>query len=89
MSEYIRLNKFDTNECPNVFVNEKFVPTNVWIYICDQYIRHTLPQTDFFLPPTEFFSPQTEEYARVLVVPLAWGLCTVQFCEMVNDYDYV
>ena len=25
MSEYIRLNQFETNECPNVFVNEKLV----------------------------------------------------------------
>ena len=48
MSEYIRTNKFDTNECPNIFVNEKLLWTNVWIYIHDQYIqifeyiRHTL-----------------------------------------------
>ena len=39
MSEYIRLNKFDTNECPSVFVNERLVQMNVWIYICDQYIQ--------------------------------------------------
>ena len=39
MSEYIRTNKFDTNECPNIFVKEKLIRTNVRIYICDQYIR--------------------------------------------------
>ena len=50
MSEYIRTNKFDTNECPNIFVKEKLIRTNVRIYICDQYkrifeyIRHTLYQ---------------------------------------------
>ena len=51
MSEYIRTNKFDTNECPNIFVKEKLIRTNVRIYIRDQYIRifeyirHTLHQT--------------------------------------------
>ena len=50
MSEYIRTNKFDTNECPNIFVKEKLIRTNVQIYIRDQYIRifeyirHTLVQ---------------------------------------------
>ena len=39
MSEYIRTNKFDTNECPNIFVKEKLIRTNVRIYIRDQYIR--------------------------------------------------
>ena len=39
MSEYIRTNKFDTNECPNIFVKEKLTRTNVRIYIQDQYIR--------------------------------------------------
>ena len=39
MSEYIRTNKFDTNECPNLFVKEKLIRTNVRIYIRDQYIR--------------------------------------------------
>ena len=39
MSEYIRTNKFDTNECPNIFVKEKLIRTNVRIYIHDQYIR--------------------------------------------------
>ena len=39
MSEYIRTNKFDTNECPNIFVKEKLTQTNVRIYIRDQYIR--------------------------------------------------
>ena len=39
MSEYIRTNKFDTNECPNIFVKEKLIRMNVRIYICDQYIR--------------------------------------------------
>ena len=39
MSEYIRTNKFDPNECPNIFVKEKLIRTNVRIYICDQYIR--------------------------------------------------
>ena len=39
MSEYIRTNKFDTNECLNIFVKEKFIRTNVRIYIRDQYIR--------------------------------------------------
>merc|ERR1712139_282311 len=29
MSEYIRTNKFDTNECPNIFIKEKLIPTNV------------------------------------------------------------
>ena len=37
MSEYIRTNKFDTNECLNIFVKEKLIPTNVRIYIRDQY----------------------------------------------------
>ena len=52
MSEYICLNKFDTNDCPNIFVNEKLLRTNVWIYVHDQYIRivkyifHTLFHTD-------------------------------------------
>ena len=51
MSEYIRTNKFDTNECLNIFVKEKLIRTNVRIYIHDQYIqifeyiRHTLVQT--------------------------------------------
>ena len=39
MSEYIRSNKFDTNECANIFVKEKLIRTNVRIYIRDQYIR--------------------------------------------------
>ena len=39
MSEYIRTNKFDTNECPNIFVKEKLIRTNVRIYIRDQCIR--------------------------------------------------
>ena len=39
MSEYIRTNKFDTNECLNIFVKEKLIRTNVRIYIRDQYIR--------------------------------------------------
>ena len=39
MSEYIRTNKFDTNECPNIFVKDKLIRTNVRIYIRDQYIR--------------------------------------------------
>ena len=39
MSEYIRTNKFDTNECPNIFGKEKLIRTNVRIYIRDQYIR--------------------------------------------------
>ena len=39
MSEYIRTNKFDMNECPNIFVKEKLIRTNVRIYIRDQYIR--------------------------------------------------
>ena len=39
MSEYIRTNKFDTNECPNIFAKEKLIRTNVRIYIRDQYIR--------------------------------------------------
>ena len=39
MSEYICTNKFDTNECPNIFVKEKLTRTNVRIYIHDQYIR--------------------------------------------------
>ena len=39
MSEYIRTNKFDTNECPNIFVKEKLIRTNVRIYTRDQYIR--------------------------------------------------
>ena len=39
MSEYIRTNKFDTNECLNIFVKEKLIQTNVRIYIRDQYIR--------------------------------------------------
>ena len=39
MSEYIRTNKFDTNKCPNIFVKEKLIRTNVRIYIRDQYIR--------------------------------------------------
>ena len=39
MSEYIRTNKFDTNEFPNIFVKEKLIRTNVRIYIRDQYIR--------------------------------------------------
>ena len=48
MSEYIHTNKFDTNECQNIFVKEKLIRMNVRIYICDQYIpifeyiRHTL-----------------------------------------------
>ena len=51
MSEYIRTNKFDTNECPNIFEKEKLIRTNVRIYIRDQYIRifeyirHTLVST--------------------------------------------
>ena len=47
ISEYIRTNKFDTNECPKIFVKEKLIRTNVRIYICDQYIRiyssHSVP----------------------------------------------
>ena len=39
MSEYIRTNKFDTNECLNIFVKEKLIRTNVRIYIRDQYIQ--------------------------------------------------
>ena len=39
MSEYIRSNKFDPNECTNIFVKEKLIRTNVRIYIRDQYIR--------------------------------------------------
>ena len=34
MSEYIHTNKLDTNECPNVFVKEKLI----WTNICVQYI---------------------------------------------------
>ena len=39
MSEYIRTDKFDTNECPNIFVKDKLIRTNVRIYIRYQYIR--------------------------------------------------
>ena len=39
MSEYIRSNKFDTNECPNIFIKEKLIRMNVRIHIRDQYIR--------------------------------------------------
>ena len=39
MSEYICTNKFDTNECPNLFVKEKLIRTNVRIF---KYICHTL-----------------------------------------------
>ena len=39
MSEYISTNKFGTNECPNIFVKEKLIRTNIRIYIRDQYIR--------------------------------------------------
>ena len=52
MSEYIRSDKFDTNECPNIFVKENLIRMNVRIYIQDQYIRifeyirHTLVQTN-------------------------------------------
>ena len=55
MSEYIRTNKFDTNECLNIFIKEKLIQTNVRIYICDQYIRifeyirHTLLWSSFAL----------------------------------------
>ena len=51
MSEYIRTNKFDTNECPNIFVKEKLIQTNVQINICDQYIRiySNIFWTDFAL----------------------------------------
>ena len=55
MSEYIRTNKFDTNECPNIFVKEKLIQMNVRIYICDQYvrifeyIRHTLVRIAFHI----------------------------------------
>ena len=51
MSEYIRTNKFDTNECPNIFVKEILIRMNVRIYIRDQYIqifeyiRHTQIQS--------------------------------------------
>ena len=38
MSEYIRTNKFDMNECPMIFVKEKLIQMNVPIYIRDQYI---------------------------------------------------
>ena len=37
MSEYICANKFDTNECANIFIIF-FMRTNVRIYISDQYI---------------------------------------------------
>ena len=55
MSEYIRTNKFDTSECPNIFVKEKLIQMNVRIYICDQYvrifeyIRHTLVRIAFHI----------------------------------------
>ena len=39
MSEYIRTDKFGTNECSNIFVKEKLIRMNVRINICDQYIR--------------------------------------------------
>ena len=39
MSKYIRSNKLNTNECPNIFVKDKLIRTNVRINICDQYIR--------------------------------------------------
>ena len=39
MSEYIHTNKFDTNECPNIFVKEKLIRTNVRIHIRYQYIQ--------------------------------------------------
>ena len=39
MSDYIRSNKLNTNECPNIFVKEKLKQTNVRINICNQYIR--------------------------------------------------
>ena len=39
MSEYIRTNKFDPNECPNIFVQTKLTRMNVRINIRAQYIR--------------------------------------------------
>ena len=39
MSEYIRTKKIDSNECPNIFVKEKLIRTNVRINIRHQYIR--------------------------------------------------
>ena len=60
MSEYIRSNKFNTNECPNIFVKEKLIRTNVRINIRDQYIqifeyiRHTLTHTASYNQIVEF-----------------------------------
>ena len=62
MSEYIRTNEFDTNECPNIFVKEKLLRTNVRIYIRDQYIRifkyirHTLIHITPSIRPKHLFS---------------------------------
>ena len=39
MSEYIRTNKFDPNECPNIFVQTKLTRMNLRINIRAQYIR--------------------------------------------------
>ena len=67
MSEYIHTNKFDTNECPNTFVTEKMIRTNVRIYIHDQYIRifeyirHTLLRTA---------EPKCTDGIKVLTGPL-------------------
>ena len=44
------MNKFDTNEYPNIFVKEKLIQTNVRIYIRDQYIRISLLSKLFNLP---------------------------------------
>ena len=49
MSEYIRTNEFDTNECPNIFIKEKLIQMNVRINICDQYIQIQLLESP--IPP--------------------------------------
>ena len=58
MSEYIRTNKFDTNECPNIFVKEKLIRTNVRIYIRDQYIR-IFEYSNIFVTLWFKFDPKT------------------------------
>ena len=55
MSEYIRTNKLDTNECPNIFVKEKLIRTNVRIYIRDQYMGEFVVEGFFFLEVVTFF----------------------------------
>ena len=92
MSEYIRTNKFDTNECPNIFVKEKLIRMNVQIYIRDQYIwifeyiRHTLMWNTAFSICNHCSFPHLSQHGRIsalkitiwILVYICWTLTCIR-----------